>query len=167
MPRGKKTSPETIYAIMASWAVTQNTGETARELDLPPSTVEGIVNQNKERPEFVKLRDEKKADFAERASEIIDKGMLLLSRRLERAIKQEEALDVLIAAIFATDKEELTQDEKNKLVNKIRALQLQDMKAVTTTIGTMYDKRALAKGEATENTTVSIKLPEGIDEYAG
>lgn len=167
MPRGQKTAPETIYKIMASYAVSGSYKETARELDLPVSTVKKIVDENIEDPVFVKLCNEKKADFAQKASEIIDKSMRLLSRRLDRALEQEEALDVLIDEIFATDKEELTQDEKNKLVNKIRALQLQDIKALTTAVGTLYDKRALAKGESTENTTVSIRLPEGFEEYAG
>ena len=60
----------------------------------------------------------------------------------------------MIDEIFATKKEELTQDEKNKLVNKIRALQLQDIKAITTAIGTLFDKKALADGKPTERTEI-------------
>lgn len=37
---------------------------------------------------------------------------------------------------------------------------------LTTAIGTLYDKRALAKGESTNNTKVLIQLPDGVDEYA-
>ena len=37
---------------------------------------------------------------------------------------------------------------------------------LTTVIGTLYDKKALADGSSTENVSVSIKMPEGIDEYA-
>ena len=95
--------------------------------------------------------------------------MQLLNRRFERAIEQEENFDVLINEIFATDREEINQDEKIRLVNKLRALQLHDIRAITTAIGTMYDKRALAKGEATENTrnTIEIIMPDEGDEYAG
>lgn len=169
MPRGKKTPPEVVYGIMASWAVTNNYKETSRELKIPVATVKKIVDENKNKPEFKKLCNEKKAAFAEKATDIIDKGMDLLNRRFERAIEQEESLDILISEIFATDREEISQDEKKRLVNKLRALQLQDVKAITTAIGTLYDKRALAKGEATENTrnTVEIIMPAGSDEYAG
>lgn len=167
MPRGKKTSPEVVYKIMTSWTVTNNYKETARDLNLPVTTVKSIVDSNKAKPEFVKLRNEKMSEFSERASEIIQKGLTLLDKRLDRAIAQEEDLDVLMDAIFATDKDELSQDEKNRLVCKIRALQLQDIRAITTAIGTLYDKRALAEGKATENVAVEIKLPEGIDDYAG
>lgn len=167
MPRGKKTTPETVYRIMTSWAVTGNYAETARKLKLATSTVKKVVDENKEKDEFVKLCGEKKLDFAKKATEIIDKGMILLNNRFERALEQEESLDVLIDEIFASNKTEISQEEKKQLVSKIRALQLQDIKAITTAIGTLFDKRALAQGEATSNTSVSITLPEGFDEYAG
>ena len=168
MPRGKKTSPEVVYRIMTSWAVTGNYKETADEVGMPVNTVKGIVERNKNKDEFVKVRNEKKADFAEKASDIIDKGMELLEKRLNRAIEHEDDLDELIDEIFISDKSEISQDEKMRLVNKIRHLQLQDIKAITTAIGTLYDKRALAKGEATENTknTIEIILPDGCEKYA-
>ena len=92
--------------------------------------------------------------------------MTLLNRRFDRALNSEADLDILIDEIFAADKTELTQNEKDKLIGKIRALQLQDIRAVTTAIGTLFDKRALANGESTQNTSVVIKLPEGAKEYA-
>ncbi len=167
MSRGKKTAPEVIYQVMTSWVITNNYKETARELQLPYMTVKSIVDKNKDKPEFVKLRDEKMSEFSNRASEIIQKGLTLLNKRFDRAIASEEDLDILIDEIFATDKEELSQDEKNRLVAKIRALQLQDIKAITTAIGTLFDKKALCNGDATENVSVEIKLPPGIETYAG
>ena len=38
---------------------------------------------------------------------------------------------------------------------------------LTTVIGTLYDKKALADGNSTDNLEVTVKLPEGIEEYAG
>lgn len=167
MPRGKKTPPKVIYQIMTSWTMTNNYKETARELNLPVSTIKDIVDKNKDKPEFVKLRNEKMHEFSSQASALIQKGLTLLNKRFDRAIASEEDLDLLIDEIYATDKEELSQDEKNRLVNKIRALQLQDIKAITTAIGTLYDKKALADGNTTENVAVEIKLPPGAEEYAG
>lgn len=166
MPRGKKTSPETVYQIMTSWTVTNNYKETAADLGLSYSTVKDIVTKNKDKPEFVKLREKKKEEFSKQADEIIQKGLTLLNRRFDRAINQEEELDILINEIFATNKVEISQDEKTKLVTKIRALQLQDVKAITTAIGTLFDKKALAEGKSTENVAIEIKLPPGVDEYA-
>ncbi len=168
MPRGKKTSPEVIYKIITSWTITNNFKETARELNLPVTTVKDIVDKNKDKPEFVKLRNEKMNEFSSRASEIIQKGLTLLNKRLDRAITSEDDLDLLIDEIFATDREELSQDEKNRLVNKVRALQLQDIKAITTAIGTLFDKKALADGKPTERTEIvgSDKLNK-LAELAG
>jgi len=139
---------------MTSWVITNNYKETARELDLPYMTVKSIVDKNRDKPEFVKLRNEKMNEFSSRASEIIQKGLTLLNKRLDRAIASEEDLDLLIDEIYATDKEELSQDEKNRLVNKIRTLQVQNMKDITTAIGTLFDKKALADGKPTERTEI-------------
>ena len=86
MPRGKKTAPETIYAVMASWAVTNNVNETAKVLELSYSTVKGIVDKNKDNPEFAKLRNKKKDEFSKRADGIISKAL----NRLERDIDNED-----------------------------------------------------------------------------
>lgn len=120
-----------IYKIMASWAVTQNNLQTARELGIAESTVRKIVNDNKDKPEIVKLCDEKRVAFSKMADRLIEKA----AKRLER---------------------ELDNEFKDIPVNHL-----------TTVIGTLYDKKSLAEGAATDNVTVSIKLPEGIEEYAG
>lgn len=113
--RGKKTSPEVIYEVMTSWATTDNYSETARGLNMPFATVKDIVEANKDKDEFVKLRDKKRDEFSEKASRIIDKALA----RLERTI----------------------DDEKESIpVNQL-----------TTAIGTLYDKRALSRGESTQN----------------
>ena len=85
MARGQKTSPEMIYKIMTSWAVTQNNLQTARELDIAESTVRKVVLQNKDKDEFKKLCEEKREEFSVKASRIIDKAL----DRLERDIDDE------------------------------------------------------------------------------
>lgn len=167
MARGKQISPEDVYAIMASWMTTGNYAETARMLDRPETTVRDIVTKHKNDPEYEELRREKMKEFSARASEVIQKGMILLNRRFDRAIASEEELDHLIDEIYETPREEISEKEKQSLVAKIRSLQLQDIKAITTAIGTLYDKKALADGNATSNIGVTVKLPEGVDDYAG
>jgi hypothetical protein len=127
--RGKKTSPELIYKVMVSYAITRNNMETSRQLGIPESTVRKIVEDNKNSEEFVKLCEEKQDEFAEKTSKLIDK---LLDR-----------LD-----------DELNAEDKDIPINHI-----------TTAIGTLFDKRALSKGEMTQNvgfaTNISLdKLAE-------
>lgn len=166
MARGKKTSPETIYKIMASYAITNSYNQTARDLNMPYATVKDIVKANQDKEEFIKLRQEKKDEFADKATEIIDKGLLLLKRRMTRAIEEEETLDDLIEEIWSMDDSEMSQQAKNAAVNKIKNMQLHNLKDITTAIGTLYDKRALAKGESTEITKITFDLPQGVDELA-
>ena len=130
MPRGKKTPPEVIYQVMTSWAVTDNINETAKLLGLPYSTVEGIVDKNKDKEESVNLREKKKDDFCKKADSIINKALSRLERDIDNA-------------------------EKEIPINHL-----------TTVIGTLYDKRALARGESTENTKITFELPESVNEYA-
>ncbi len=103
---------------MTSWTVSKNYKETARELELPVTTVKCIVDKNKDKPEFVKLRIEKEQDFSKKADRIINKAL----ERLERAIENEE---------------------KDIPVNHI-----------TTVIGTLFDKKALADGKPTTRTEI-------------
>lgn len=83
--RGKKTDPEIVYKVMASWAITNNISETSRKLKIAESTVRKIVNDHKEEPEFVKLCEEKREKFSERAGRIIDSAL----NRVEQAVKDE------------------------------------------------------------------------------
>lgn len=86
MPRGKNTPPEVVYQIMASWAITDNVNETAKQLGYPESTVRKIVKANKDKPEFAKLCEEKRNNFSKKADGIINKAL----NRLERDIDNED-----------------------------------------------------------------------------
>ena len=122
MARGKKTDNETIYKVMLSYVTTNNFSETARLLDMPESTVRKIIDNNRNKEEFTKLCEEKKEDFINNATRLIEKA----SKRLEK---------------------QLDNENENIPTNHL-----------TTVIGTLYDKRALARGESTSNTNSKIQL---------
>lgn len=128
--KGKKTDNETIYKVMISVFSTGNYSETARQLNMPITTVEKIYKENKNKEEFVKLCKQKEDEFVEKATKIIDKALDRLTRALE-------------------DKEEKIP------VNNL-----------STVIGTLYDKRALAKGDTTANTTMTIKMDKKVEELS-
>ena len=132
MARGKKYSDEMKEKAYFMYATSCNINEVSKELGVPYATIAGWLKAKaRDAPdEFDKLRDEKKRDFIDRSSELID----LAFDRLQEKLSGDYDIPV------------------NHL---------------TTVIGTLYDKRALARGESTEKTTIEIKLPEGVDEYAG
>ena len=162
--RGKKTAPDVVYQVMALWFTNYNMRETARTLNMPLTTVKEIVDKNKNAEQFEELRTQTEKAFAQKATEIIEKGLLLLNKRLNRAIEHEEDLDDLIEEIWDTDEDEMSYKEKDKLVNKVKTLQLQNIKDITTAIGTLYDKRALSRGEMTQNVGFATNL--SIDKLA-
>ena len=122
MAKGKKTDNETIYKIMISMFSTNNFNETSRQLSIPVKTVEKIYKENKDKEEFTKLCMQKKEEFAETATRIIDKAL----NRLEKVLDDNE--------------------EKIPVNN------------LSTVIGTLYDKRALAKGESTVNNKFEVEI---------
>lgn len=158
MSKGKKHSPETIYAIMASYAITGNYAETAKALELAPNTVKGIVLRNKDQKEFAQLLDKNKELFAEQATEIINKTINLLLKRINRALKHEEELDALLDEIESDS--ELNGNLKKSLINKIRVMQMQSASDIARTMAIVYDKRALAKGDSTDNIEITIGVEE-------
>jgi hypothetical protein len=77
-------------------------------------------------------------------------------------------LDAFIDEIWDMDEDELSFKEKDKLVNKIKTLQLQNIKDLTTAIGTLYDKRALSRGEMTQNVNFATNFDvDKLAEIAG
>ena len=71
---------------------------------------------------------------------------------------------MIIEEIYAADKKEKWHGEKRRLVAQIRMLQVQKISDITTAIGTLYDKRALAQEDSTEGFT--FKLSDEVMEYA-
>ena len=66
---------------------------------------------------------------------------------------------------FIARSSELIDLAFDKLQDKLSSDDDIPVNHLTTVIGTLYDKRALAKGENTGNIKVESKLPKGLNEY--
>ena len=119
MARGKKLKMQTVYNIMTSYIVTGSYTETSRLLNIPISTVQRVVETNRDKPEFVNLRKQKKGEFSEKSSAVLDMLLEAIRQKAEKLLTDEKMLD------------------KTKLTE------------ITTAIGTLYDKMALTQGEST------------------
>ena len=107
---------------------------------------------------------ENKDDFSGIASQIIEKGIKLINRRFDRALSEEEELDAIIDELSGA--QDMPQAEKNKLIQSLRALQLYDIKTVSSVIASLYDKRGGAEEDGTQDLQIDIKLPKGAEDYA-
>ena len=158
MARGKQLDEQTIRNIITTYATTNNYSEVSRQLDIPRTTIEKIVKENIDKPEYVKLCHEKKEEFSSKASKIIDKQLELLNRRVDTALENQEELEEMIYEVWNADKEEIDPQAKKGLVSKLSKLQLNSLSEITTSMGTLYDKMRLDRGESTENTNQTIKI---------
>ena len=165
--KGKKTDNETIYKVMLSMFSTNNFSETARQLKIPVKTVEKIYKDNKEKEEFTKLCKEKKEEFVETATRIINKASELLEKRIDTALEYQDELEEILDQVWEIDKcKDFNETKKKAVANKIYKMQLNNMSEITTALGTLYDKRALAKGEITSNTGITITMDKKVEELA-
>lgn len=166
MAKGKKTDNETLYKIMLSMFSTNNFNETSRQLGIPAKTVEKIYKENKDKEEFAKLCVQKKDEFIETATRIINKATTLLEKRLETALNNQDELEEIIDQIWQMDKKDYNETKKRAMVNKISKMQLNSLSEITTALGTIYDKRNLAEGKSTVNTDINIKMDKKVEELA-
>ena len=117
MARGKQLDNETVYKIMASYFTTNSYTETGKQLNIPINTVEDIVKRNIEKPEFIKLHNEKRQKFSAKFEKIINKAL----DRLDREIDEQEKIPVSqLSTVVGTlyDKNRLDNDESTENTNQ-------------------------------------------------
>lgn len=164
MARGVKTDEQMIANIMTSYALTNSYNATAKELGISDTTVKTIIEKHKE--EFGKVKEQKKEEFSTKANIIIDKQLELLNRRVDNALINEDELDEIIMMVWEQDKKELNETQKKAIVNKISKMQLHSLSEITTSLGTLYDKMRLAKGESTSNENIVVSMSPEIKELS-
>lgn len=153
MARGKKTDTLTVYKIMLSVFSTNNFSETARNLNIPEKTVETIYKKNIDKEEFAKLRQEKREEFIDKATRIVNKGAELIERKLTLALEQEEVLEILIDEVMGIKDDDIKYKEKVNTIKKISKLQLNNLSELTTTVGIIYDKKILLENNNNQDKT--------------
>ena len=122
------------------YAVLGSVRGVARELDVPVTTVSSWI-KNKPPDVYEKIQNKVVAKQEETAQKMVDSFIK----------KSDEILNLALDRL----RDELSYSEIPIPVNQL-----------ATVIATIYDKRALAKGDATSNNNLRIILPDGAEEYA-
>lgn len=121
--------------------------------------------------ELERIRKEKKEEFVTEANSIIFKGLKLLDKRITRALEEEESITDLIEKLQDKDTkiedESLSRYEVIELCKKLKEMKVQRVSEITTAIGTLYDKQALAQGDATQNINGKLTLENLLDKVKG
>lgn len=176
MARGQKYNDDLKEKAFALLAVNNSVSFVAKELGLPRSTVKtwkDIYDKEAEEsgePTITKLRQKKREEFIGQAWEAIGKSLTAVQRRLDRELALQDDIDLVAKEIKKNAKkiEEETGIEWFGLLNlidKLKTLKTCKLGELSTVIGTLYDKQALADNKATQNINVSgtIKF-EDIEE---
>lgn len=159
-----KYSEETKEIAKNVYASLKNFAKTAKEVGVSEATIRNWAKAWEVDPEFKKLCDDKKEDFAEKAQEIIDSGLQLLKKRFLRALEFEDEMDEALREIIDSGK--MSKPTIKHITGEFMTLKLQRVSEITTAIGTLYDKRALSKGETTENTNITFDMPQEVEKIA-
>lgn len=83
MARGQKTEYEQLVLVMSDYFITRSYTATAKNLDMPTSTIKSLVDAHINDKEFVELRKKKEEEFVERANHLIFKSMNIMNQELE------------------------------------------------------------------------------------
>lgn len=155
MACGVKTNNKLKAKVRASYALTNSYNATAKEFGISDKTVKKIIEEQPE--EFTKVYEQKKETFAEQAQSIIDKAMELLQRRYDKALQKEKELEEMMETISKTSKDDIDYQEKIAAIKKLSKIELNNLAEITTSMGTIYDKMRLDKGQSTGNIKVSYE----------
>ena len=176
MAKGQKLEEKQIEVMRAYLAAGSSLAETARRMGLPKSTVatykkrfesEGKAPSDEGENErsrtekgagardgggqtFEELRTLNTERFIADAGEIVGMTQQLVKHDLEYAIAHRAKIDQAIEVLCALG-ERISPQELRACVKVLTELKLPDIGKLSSVMGTMYDKRALAKGEPTEN----------------
>jgi hypothetical protein len=88
--------------------------------------------------------------FIAEAGEIVVMSQQLVKHNLTCALEHRERIDRAIDVLVACG-EAITPQELKACVKVLTELKQPDIGKLSSVMGTMYDKRALARGEPTEN----------------
>jgi predicted transcriptional regulator len=174
--RGQKHTDETRIKAIELLSV-YSVAEVARQLNLPENTVrtweQGKTKASLEdKNNLVELRAKRKEEFVDSAWDSINKAKQLINRRLTRALTQESEIDNLLdKAIEEIEEEDLSDNKKFKKIQsvsgKIQSLKLEDLKELSVTLGTLYDKQALAQGDPTQNLAGTVTIETLVSKCEG
>ena len=174
MAKGKKADEQTLEVARAFLAAGESVAEVSRKLKVPESTVRGWRKKFEREDEgaaeaakmpveggggrellqhyasdnFAELRALKKREMIERAWRIIEKSQLLTEKGLDRAIEDADKIDNVLLLLSSMGSQ-MSAGEFKAALKVLTELKVMDVGKLSSVMGTMYDKQALAFGEET------------------
>lgn len=160
--KGQKYSEEIKEKARALLSVNDNAEYVARQMDIPVSTVrtwkKQFLAETPGEDSFAEIRKKNKEAFINAAWRDIDLASDILHRRLKRASQDERKLDSVLAMV-ALDSE-LEIKDKKAIIDLLLSIKLVDISKISTVLGVLYDKQALASKDATSVVDTNVKYED-------
>jgi|GEM_PF-3123204 len=166
MAKGQKLPDRLKELILFELACNNNAAEVARTFGLPESTVKTLRLKHKDRYDELRrqkveeLIDESKAwkkDFIDQAKIQITKSLYLGNQKIELATAAmdgfQDQIDRLIELMQSRD--DVNGRDVIDLIKALSSVTSIPLAQISTYLGTLYDKAALAGGEATSREEVN------------
>ena len=159
-----KHSEELKEKILAEIATGTPMTQLSSKYDIPVSTIGTWKGDAiKKDDEFENLRNKRKTEFVNNAWDLINDSMAVASKRIKRSKDFEENIDIVASAIKKHSNEISKETglgwfDLLNLIKELQTLKNPKIGELTTLIGTMYDKQAVAEGKPTE--IVEFKLED-------
>ena len=160
LARGKRLDEGLKERALSLLMMGESVADVARQLKLADSTVRSwrkAISEGEMADEFAKVRALKKEKFIANAWEIVERSQRLVRRRLERAEEDEKKFTQLMELLCEVGTD-MSASEVNRIFRNIATLRLDDIRSLSTVMGTAYDKQALASGDPTENVRGSVGM---------
>lgn len=138
------TDQDKEHAI-AVYTTNGNLSKTSRETGVPISTLRGWLAEQPA-AEIQQARLDAKAKFVEAAWETIAKGLQTGNTLMSFALENKGRIDEAIKAVLSGN---IDEKDKTALIKALVSLSNFNLRDISTYIGTIYDKIALATGEPT------------------
>lgn len=159
-----KHSEELKEKILAELALGTPATQLSKKYEIPVSTImtwKGIAKKTSD--EFDNLRQEKKKAFVDNAWELINDSMAVAQKRIKRSKDFEDNIDIVASAIKKHSGEISKETglgwfDLLNLIKELQTLKNPKLGELSTLIGTMFDKQAVAEGKPTE--IVKVKLED-------
>lgn len=176
--QGKGFDDNVKEKILAELAAGTSVSDLARRYKIAKSTISGwkkaLHNPGNEQKldEFEQLRTEKKKEFIKGAWELIDDSLAVAKTRMSRARRLEQNIDILVEAIKKNNGE-ITKDtglawfDLLDIIKELHSLKNPKLSEISTLIGTIYDKQAVASNEATAKTEHSVTIEDYVKDIQG
>ena len=161
---GSPRHPEGVKEkVLAELAMGVPLTQLSKKYNLATSTMQTWkVKAQTESDEFAKQRNENKKNFLDKAWKLINDSVDVAQKRVGRSKDLEDNIDIVAKAI-KDNAEGIAKDtglgyfDLVNLVKELHAMKSPKISELSTLIGTMYDKQALASDEATENVKVKLE----------